>query len=153
MRPSRRFGEEQKGRVALRRLHLAVAIDTSGSISTEQLCLFAAEVRNLAASYRSAVTVLECDAQVQKVYPLRGLQVDMRFKGRGGTDFNPVFDHLREERVPANVLIFLTDLYGAFPGRAPPYPVLWVVPPGSAGERVPFGRKIVLDADSRGGGR
>jgi predicted metal-dependent peptidase len=71
------------------------------------------------------------------------------FKGRGGTDFRPVFDLVatdisRPEGWP-DLLAYLTDGQGSFPERAPPYPVVWLLPEGS---RVvpPFGARIEIPA-------
>jgi len=147
MRPSRRFDEDQKGRAAVRKLHVCLAIDTSGSISDRMLRRFAAEMRSIAKGYRSHVTVIECDAAVQKVYPLEKLRVDMDFKGRGGTDFRPVFDYVKESRLKTNLLIYLTDLLGFFPERAPQYPVIWVATGPRDGIRVPFGRRLALEVE------
>jgi hypothetical protein len=40
-------------------------------------------------------------------------------------------------------LVFLTDLYGAFPDNAPAYPVLWA---STGGRHAPFGSVIPMCA-------
>ena len=48
--------------------------------------------------------------------------------GGGGTDFRPVFEYIDEhQEINPDLLIFFTDGYGAYPERAPAYPVLWLL--------------------------
>lgn len=50
---------------------------------------------------------------------------------RGGTDFRPFFEKIKEEEyTPAYVVVF-TDLCGPFPEDAPEYPVIFCVPKGN----------------------
>jgi predicted metal-dependent peptidase len=133
--------------------HLVLAVDTSGSISAKDLGQFVAELDRLRALTECRLTVLHCDAAVQRVeevpagnaalFPGRGR---VRFAGGGGTDFRPVFDwvadQLRRGQARPDALIFCTDLCGTFPPKAPPYPVVWVVTGPAA--QVPFGLVIPL---------
>jgi len=116
---------------------LAVAIDSSGS-TTSYLPAF---IREMAAIHEEVqpeqLVLLYADAAVQKVETYGPDDVlDCRVKGFGGTDFQPVFKHLEAD--PPLCLIYVTDLDGAFPPAAPPYPVLWVVPKGTT-IKAPFG--------------
>ena len=61
--------------------------------------------------------------------------------GGGGTDFRPVFDDIEAMDEPPACLIFLTDLEGCFPDKAPDYPVLWANF-GDPKARAPFGHTI-----------
>ena len=142
-RESRRFGEDQKGKTTVRKLRLVIAMDTSGSISREMLARFVSEINAIARSYQSEITVVQCDAEVHEVVKLRTLKLHTpTIFGRGGTDFRPAFELVNRERLSPNVLIYLTDLYGSFPSRAPGYPVIWVRTPDSLIDQVPFGRII-----------
>jgi predicted metal-dependent peptidase len=144
-RESRRFGEDQQGRKPVRRMLLVVAIDTSGSISDEVIRRFIAEVNALVASYpRADVLVLQADAKVQKAIRLRGRPLDSDVVGRGDTDFRPVFAHVGQQRSRPDALIYLTDLYGVFPRRAPAYPVIWVDASREGSVKVPFGKLVRL---------
>jgi predicted metal-dependent peptidase len=143
-RESRRFGEEQMGRKNVRKLRMVVAMDTSGSISSSMLGLFVTEVNAIASSYRSDITVVQCDAEVQKVIRLGRQKMDARFCGRGGTDFRPVFELIDREPISPNVLLYLTDLYGTFPSNEPRYPVIWIRTPDSFVEEVPFGKIVFM---------
>jgi len=67
--------------------------------------------------------------------------------GRGGTDFNPVFEWIAEKVIPIegfpDLLAYLTDGEGLFPNQAPVYPVVWLLP-RRAVVKPPFGVKIVM---------
>lgn len=142
-RPNRRFGEEQKGRLAARTVSITVAIDTSGSVGDEDLASFITEIRTIQACHKSTITVLECDADVQKEYKLsRYKQVQRNFKGRGGTSFVPVFDYVKDKKIKTDILIYFTDLYGDFPSKKPPYTTIWVST--SEHEKAPFGYVISM---------
>ncbi len=115
---------------------IAVGVDTSGSIDNILLNQFAGEVRAIASEVQpSSVDVLYCDAKVNRhdVF-YRGDHVELFPCGGGGTDFRPVFKALRKE--PPVVLIYLTDLMGTFPKKAPDYPVVWA---SICNTPVPFG--------------
>jgi predicted metal-dependent peptidase len=110
---------------------VVVGVDTSGSISQNDLAMFAAEMAGILEDCRpKRVVAIMCDAQVQDTQEMdeagdvadwgqRGL------KGGGGTSFIPVFEWIAEEGIEPDALVYLTDGLGAFPHEAPSYPVIW----------------------------
>lgn len=93
------------------RPRLAVAVDTSASISPALLDDFAAEVASLR-SLTPDITLITCDAAVQDVVEPAALPARLRaleFKGGGGTDFSPVFDLIASWPRPPEALVYLTD--------------------------------------------
>ena len=132
-------------------LEIAVAIDTSGSISDKMLAQFASEVTSIAQQFESwKIHLFQCDAHVNGYYELSSdddadwPKALKEFKGRGGTSFVPVFNDMELRGLGNNVaiLIYLTDLCGTFPTRAPEYPVLWV---STDDAKIPFGSKILIN--------
>jgi predicted metal-dependent peptidase len=124
---------------------IAIAVDCSGSVNARQLRLFEAEIRSILEGQRpQCVHVLYFDTEVHKVNTYQaGEQVHLNPVGGGGTDFGPCFDWLEDHGIQPQTLVFLTDLYGAFPDDAPAYPVLWA----STGSRhAPFGSVIPMQA-------
>ncbi len=129
-RPSRRFpgrigeipGRTYSPRVIVKP-HLVVAVDTSMSMTTKELEEISRQLATLAEHAR--ITVVECDAEITRVYPFTGTLGDVA--GRGGTDLRPVFepDFLAAHR-PQGVVYF-TDGDGPLPGTAPALPVLWIL--------------------------
>jgi len=123
---------------------LAVAIDTSGSVPDSDLSDFFAEIHGMW-RHGAEVQVIECDATVHRTYPYRGRLPDF-VAGRGGTAFDPVFAHLRRNRLERyDGCIYLTDGFAPAPKIKPPCRLLWVVTPdGNVDERLRFGRVIQL---------
>jgi predicted metal-dependent peptidase len=129
-RPSRRFPDrigEIPGRTYSPRVivkpQLLVAVDTSMSMTTQELEEIGRQLAALADYAR--ITIVECDAEITRVYPFAGALGDVA--GRGGTDLRPVFepDFLAAHR-PQGVIYF-TDGDGPLPERAPALPVLWIL--------------------------
>jgi predicted metal-dependent peptidase len=149
--PDRRFHDADFVLPSLggEQVELAVAFDTSGSISPEELKLYLSEVVGLMQQFDHVkLRVLTCDAAVHEDVELEEQDIDsftqrVRFKGGRGTDFRPVFERLGNDR--PRMLVFFTDGYGTFPSREPDYPVLWVLTPNSIDmDKVPFGRVTKL---------
>ncbi len=145
-RPNRRFGDTQKGKLSDRIVSVSIAIDTSGSVSNEDFKDFIAEMRSIQACYKGSITVMECDAQIQKTYKLdKYKRVQTNFKGRGGTSFLPVFKYIKEKKLKTDLLIFFTDLCGDQDQcKKPPYNVLWVATVPAKTYKMPFGHVISL---------
>ena len=146
-RPSRRMIDAGLYLPSLRSLtigRLAVALDTSGSMSNEQLSEAAAEMGGLLAQFPGlTLDVIWADSAVQarQTFTAADLPLSFECPGRGGTDFAPVFALLAED-VPGPVaLVYFSDLCGSFPESAPDFPVLWIRTVGN--ESAPFG--VVID--------
>lgn len=143
-RPSKRFGTTPGIRVKHHH-RVLVAIDTSGSINMGELALFFSEVHHLWRT-GSEVRVVECDADIGKMYDYRGILPTV-VTGGGGTDFTPPIHYANTHYHP-DLLIYFTDAYGATaePCRTP---VLWVVsqagadPTSNYFQNLP-GRKVKL---------
>jgi len=117
---------------------LAVAVDTSSSIGQELLDLFAAELTAILHETRpESLDVVYCDTRIQAVetFSPDDAAVELHPHGGGGTRFQPVFDHFRDD--PPAGLIYFTDLEGPAP-QEPDYPVLWVTTE-AATRPAPFG--------------
>lgn len=113
------------------KISAVVAVDTSGS-TIPDLDSFFAELHSLMKTFgRYDLTLIHCDAAIQKVEKFSDAHPvpsgKMEFQGGGGTDFRPVFDYVKKMKQPPELLIYLTDGYGPAPEQAPAYPVLWVL--------------------------
>lgn len=125
-----------------------VAVDTSGSIDTQQLRMFLSEVQRILNSYPH----LQCELYYAnaEAYGPHSLNPDSPLpspKGGGGTSFIPFFIKVREnwDGYTQGVIIYLTDGYGTFPEQQPELPVLWVVTPGGLDlAQFPFGEAVRL---------
>lgn len=121
---------------------LVIAIDTSGSCSTEMVEQFLAETYAILAEKENFfekmnVYVVQCDCCIQKVLQVTsramwescGRQIEIQ--GRGGTDFRPVFrliEELQKRKAlkQLKALIYFTDGVGIYPEQKPEYEVLFV---------------------------
>jgi len=125
-------------------LKIAVAVDTSGSVSDEQLDEFLAEIRNILQSFSSfSARLLACDAAVHAdMMVVHDSDFESFLKclsGSGGTDFRPVFSKIDDD--PPEVLVYLTDGDGKYPDSSQPFDVIWVM---NSYREPPFGRVIRL---------
>ena len=107
---------------------IVYAIDTSGSISNDDLQVAASEANALHHEVRPTKTiVMYCDAQVHQVDEFGADDtVTFNMVGRGGTSFVPVFEEIEARMLRPKCLVFFTDGYGDYPAIEPDYPVLWV---------------------------
>jgi predicted metal-dependent peptidase len=123
-KPNKRFYGNPALKIKQRKNTL-VAIDTSGSVSDKELIEFFNEIHHI---YKSGtdVMVIECDTQIQRIYEYKGKLENLSVKGRGGTDFEPVFAYLYENRDKYNNLIYLTDGECSPPITQVLKPILWV---------------------------
>jgi predicted metal-dependent peptidase len=147
LRPSRREGAAILPSLRSNQIEIAVALDTSGSISPEEIRQFVSEVDALKGQVRARVALFACDSALApeapwNYEPWEELRLPREFAGGGSTDFRPVFDWLQREGRRPELLVYFTDGEGRFPEREPDFPVLWLVK-GRA--RVPWGQRVQLN--------
>lgn len=101
-----------RGRINDRQLNIVIAIDTSGSMSEEEIMYSLNEVVGLTKAHKATITVVECDSSIGKVYTMsRASEVQPEVSGRGGTSFYPVFDYITAQGMTNQdtLLIYFTD--------------------------------------------
>lgn len=121
-----------------------LAIDTSGSCSGEVMENFLSQTIKVfkdmeIGNRRIKAKIIQCDCEIVD-------EVDICFDndieeyvnnfkayGFGGTDFNPVFNRIKElqdngEFTNLKGLIYLSDGYGDFPSQKPNYETIFVLP-------------------------
>jgi predicted metal-dependent peptidase len=135
-KPNRRqlatHGTVWPGRRGVSTGELVVTLDTSGSITREQLMGFCGALAQVVDQcLPRKVTVLDVDSKVHQARVVRSLadvQVIARdgVKGKGGTDMPATFRWCEENKVKPDACIILTDGYTPF-SEDPGYPVLWVI--------------------------
>lgn len=146
-RPSRREGAALMPRLASQGVDVVVALDTSGSVSRDELQEFLTEIDALKSQVRANVTLHACDDKLDPAGPWHfamweSLNLPNEIAGGGGTDFRPVFDWLNHTQQRPDLLVWFTDAQGGFPEREPDFPVIWLVK-GKAD--VPFGVRVQLN--------
>ncbi|MEN8219279.1 MAG: VWA-like domain-containing protein [Pseudomonadota bacterium] len=147
MRPSRREGAAIFPSLRSAQLEIVVALDTSGSVSDDEIAQCVAEINALKGQMRARITLLACDAKLADdgpwVYePWEDFSAPHEFTGGGGTSFKPVFDYVESHIQQHDLLVYFTDAVGDFPEKMPPYPVIWLV---KGKGKVPWGQRIQLN--------
>lgn len=124
--------------------NLVVAIDSSGSIDEELLSQFLSELNYLMLSMpKYKIELIVCDDKIRSVDTFyTGDEFEVDVKGGGGTDFRPVFLYVEENLENTNLLLYFSDLEGAFPKDEPSYEVKWVT---LSDVIPPFGSVILMD--------
>lgn len=87
--------------------HILVAIDTSGSVSNDELVEFFNEIRHIHKT-GTEITVLQCDTQINSIEKYNPKK-DVKVQGRGGTEFDPVLDYYNKNSKVFTCLVYLTD--------------------------------------------
>ncbi len=121
---------------------LVIAIDTSGSCSKETVERFLSEIEGILMQRdfffkKMNVHIVQCDSKVQSHVQIHSYEEwakyikELTVKGRGGTDFNPVFDlvdRLRQRGKLKNLkgLLYFTDGDGVYPEKETPYETAFV---------------------------
>jgi len=142
---------------------LAIAIDTSGSVSQYELNMFATEIQAMAEDCGlEKIRVCYCDTTVRKnadgewwdTYELdQGDDLELRVRGGGGTKFDPpfeLFNDYSDDVSEVQAFVYFTDGYGyVSPEVEPNVPVLWCVTEESIySNDLKFGEKIYVDVSS-----
>lgn len=98
--------------------------DTSGSISDQEMCKYAAEFRAIAEDLQpESVRVVWADSKVKGEQLFQfGEEVKPVPKGGGGTDMRVPLDHC--EQYEPRVVVLFTDCATPWPKDPPPYPLI-----------------------------
>jgi predicted metal-dependent peptidase len=111
------------GSIIKRKRKLLVAIDTSGSVSGEELKQFLTQIHHIWRT-DTEIDIIQCDAKIQNIAKYTGKTVDFKIFGRGGTAFDPPVQYLNENNY--NGLIYFTDGAGSCSVKTLK-PILWVI--------------------------
>lgn len=113
MKPNRRTGFDNMGSVRRFDTKLLVAVDVSGSISTESLKYFYGVINSAFRYGFESIDVIQFDCGVRAVHNLKTVIKDVAIVGRGGTSFQEPIDYAHENGYDG--LVVLTDGYAPEP--------------------------------------
>ncbi|MGD8802291.1 MAG: VWA-like domain-containing protein [Gammaproteobacteria bacterium] len=127
--------------------NVVVVIDTSGSISADEIQEFMSEIDAIKSQVRARITLLTCDSELNygcpwTFEPWDEFAKDIDIRGGGGTSFRPPFEWVADQDKAPDLLMYFTDAVGIFPKVEPMFPVLWLV---KGKQPVPFGQRIQLN--------
>ena len=140
---------------------IAVAIDTSGSVSQFELNIFSEELQAICESCNiDKVRVCYCDTTVRKnsegewwdVFDLSmGDDIELEVRGGGGTDFDPPFNLFNDHSDNVEdvcAFIYFTDAYGEVDAKVEPsVPVIWAITHNGYeyDPKFPFGENVYVN--------
>ncbi len=141
----------------------AVAIDTSSSCPTELIRKFLEKTYDILFSSmnfggQKKMVIFQCDCEIKSETvisnreDLKKYMSCVSLRGRGGTDFRPVFwriEELNKEKFFSSLkgLLYFTDGNGIFPEKPPMYKTAFVIPYGGYIEKVPsWAMKVGIEA-------
>lgn len=140
---------------------IAVAIDTSGSVSQFELNIFSEELQAICESCNiDKVRVCYCDTTVRKnsegewwdIFDLSmGEDIELEVRGGGGTDFDPPFNLFNDHSDNVEdvcAFIYFTDAYGEVDAKVEPsVPVIWAITHNGYeyDPKFPFGENVYVN--------
>lgn len=147
MRPSRREGAMILPSLRSAQADIMVVLDTSGSISEQEIDEFMSEINAIKGQLRARIVLHACDTVLAEdgpwiFEPWDEFRLPKAIQGGGGTDFRPIFEWISRQGREPDLLLYFTDALGEFPPLEPVFPVLWLVK-GKA--PVPWGQRIQLN--------
>lgn len=120
---------------------ILVGVDTSGSVSDDELKEFMHELYHIHKTGHD-ITVIQCDTHINSVEKFNPKK-EWNIKKRGGTEFQPVIDYFNEKKI-YTALVYLTDGECENPINTPKN-TLWVLSSASNNNKNLPGKTIKLN--------
>lgn len=114
MRPNRRNGFLQMGSLYELKSKILIAVDVSGSISTQSLDVFYSAINRFFKYGVETLDVIQFDCEMKESKTFKKAKSDIEIIGRGGTNFQIVFDYMKNHSDYDGLIIF-TDGYAKEP--------------------------------------
>ena len=121
------------------RVEVAVAIDVSGSIGTEELNDFVSEIVGIARAFRNKLkmTLFTHETNMVDEWSIENGSVEkikqIKIKGGGGTSFITPYDEFMKKHKNTKYLVWLTDGYGDTLSKRT-IPIIWCLSKNSSDE-------------------
>lgn len=118
--------------------------DSSGSITMKDYLKFLGETEAMKRRTGAKIDFASADTKIREITSVETIKSirKINFKGRGGTSFIQPLQYAEKENY--NLVIYLTDMDGAFPDKCK-VPVIWAVTNEiNAAKKHPFGRMLCL---------
>ena len=123
-------------------MNIAIAVDTSGSVTDEQFLRFVTETHSIMRMMKpEKITLIQFDTAIKATDEIKSIQelMKVRFTGRGGTFINPVLDWANNNK-PQLLLVF-SDGGFYFYTQTTKVPTIWLIHDNKQ-FNAPFGRTI-----------
>ena len=126
MKPNRRYEFDYMGSKFEPKTHLLVAVDVSGSISSDDLENFFSIINRFFSFGVELLQVISFDTEIQQEFELKKAARNIKITGRGGTDFQPAIDYYENHPEYQGLIIF-TDGYANIPKIKKNKQILWIL--------------------------
>lgn len=118
---------------------VAVYADTSASVQIDDLSRFVTEIERIA--YYTGVYLWSFDWDIKdpdsmNVFNRRGINA-IEFKGRGGTSFSPIFEHVKKKMIKKVVILTDGEAESIDPEQTDGLDVIWVITKGGCTQGKP----------------
>lgn len=135
MRSDRRFPkrEDLRGRTKDRLFDLTVIVDISGSMSDGDIMSGLNEIHTICKLTKTKMQLIQVDTVVHTVQEFSEKTTLFNRTGAGGTIMEPAIDYIREEKIPTDAVILITDGYIENVSRwahPPKYPIIFLTTGG-----------------------
>jgi len=113
MKKSRRFPKRPdiKGIKKDRDFDIVVVLDVSGSMSDEEIIAGLIEIREVARLTSSTVKIIQVDTEVHAVDDYDPKSKSFARKAGGGTEMLPAWKYIKENKIPMDCAILISDMY------------------------------------------
>jgi predicted metal-dependent peptidase len=120
---NRRYTDNPGLKVKMKQ-HMLLGIDTSGSVSDDELREFMNEIHHI---YKCGVdvTIIQCDTSIRSIEPYKPHE-EFKVYGRGGTEFDPVLEYYNAHLNKYTSLVYFTD-GECYTSVKPKGKVLWIL--------------------------
>ncbi len=132
-------------------LNVLFSIDTSGSITKEDIESYMSEIYGLVRQFNGVnFRIITHDVDVHDNYKVIGnykkVLSKMKLNGGGGTSHIPLYDYIKTKKYNKEytVLVSFTDGYSSFPDK-PSVNTLFVLKNGINKSEIPFGKGVEID--------
>ena len=127
--------------------HIAIAIDSSGSVTDEEFTSFLREIDNIKDFCQpNKLSIIDFDSSIKAVHSLTPDDDlwRLQFKGYGGTNLKPPFKEAK--KLNPDLFIVFSDLECRKIKEEPSFPVIWVVV-NNPHASVDFGQRIDMETE------
>lgn len=119
-----------KGELGRYEPKIVVALDTSGSITQEEIRGAIKEIFAISKNINTQITIIEFDTEIRRCYKAKSQkEINYKLETKGGTKFSSVVQYMNTTNMKNSVLIIFTDGCGEKELIKAPkeYNILWVL--------------------------
>lgn len=143
-RRNRRYGILQAGKKRKPHLHVAICVDSSGSVGDESFAQFFSEIASIHKN-NVRITILDADSEVAGIYEYDPKKPIERL-GNGGTCYSPAINKAKDMGVDG--IIYFGDFDTSDKPENPKVPFLWVGVNTAQKAPAEFGKVVYVDSQT-----